>query len=45
MIKTIDELNQIHSLYADIQGKLSREIKHGYLHPIIRGLYETDAST
>lgn len=45
MIKTIEELNQIHSLYADIQGKLSREIKHGNLHPIIRGLYETDAST
>jgi len=39
MIKTIDELNQIHSLYADIQGKLSREIKHGYLHPIIRGYH------
>lgn len=45
MIKTIKELKEIYQLYDDIQGKIRREVIEGKIHPIMRGLYETNQNT
>lgn len=45
MVKTIDELLIKYHEYADPIGKISREVKKRELFPIVKGLYETDATT
>jgi predicted transcriptional regulator of viral defense system len=44
MIKTIGVLKNELANYEDVSSKISNMIKKGELTPIIRGLYETDAS-
>ncbi len=45
MITTFDELALRFKDYTDVKGKIRREIQHGRLIPIMRGVYETDANT
>lgn len=43
MILTFDDLALKFKDYTDIKGKIRREVQSGYLTPVARGLYETDA--
>ncbi|MGM0436605.1 MAG: type IV toxin-antitoxin system AbiEi family antitoxin domain-containing protein [Bacillota bacterium] len=45
MIKTIDALLDTYEDYGDPYGKINREVKNKNLFPVVKGLYETDAST
>lgn len=45
MIKTIQELRNIYKEYADVKGKIMREVRNGSYIPVVRGLYETDKQT
>ncbi|HZJ89558.1 MAG TPA: hypothetical protein VFD05_02590 [Bacilli bacterium] len=42
MVLTILELKEKYKDYADINGKIKREVDNNILFPIVRGLYETN---
>lgn len=44
MIVSIHQLKEKYYDYKDINGKIFRDVKNGNLIPLIKGLYETDAS-
>lgn len=44
MILTTLNLKETYKDYADIHGKIKREIDKGHLFPLVSGIYETNAS-
>lgn len=45
MIVTILDLKEKYKNYADINGKIKRDIDKGILFPLVRGIYETNSNT
>lgn len=45
MIITAQQLKEKYSNYADINGKIARDIKQEKLFPLVKGIYETNANT
>lgn len=44
MIITNLELKEKYKNYADVNGKIKRDIDKGLLFPLVRGIYETDSN-
>ena len=44
MIVTTLNLKEKYKEYADINGKIKRDIDNGFLFPLVRGIYETNES-
>lgn len=44
MIVTTQQLKEHYSSFSDINGKIARDVKNGLLYPLVKGIYETDAT-
>ena len=45
MIVTILDLKEKYKTYADINGKIKRDVANNILFPVVRGIYETNEHT
>ena len=44
MIVTSQQLKEHYAHLSDINGKISRDVKNGFLYPLVKGIYETDGN-
>lgn len=45
MIVTVLDLKEKYKEYADINGKIKRDVESNILFPVVRGIYETNSNT
>ncbi len=45
MIVTTQQLKEHYSTLSDPNGRIARDIRNGFLFPLVKGIYETDSST